>query len=48
MQPLEGQQQGSAEGVVETVGVTQEGICDDKAAALNKEEIWDTMLVTRV
>lgn len=47
MQPLEGQQEGGAEGVMETVGVTQEGVCNDEAEALNKESIWDTLLVTK-
>ena len=41
MQPLEGQQQSGTEGVVEMVGMMQEGVCNDK------EYIWDTVLGTK-
>lgn len=29
------------------VGMMQEGVCNDKAAALDKEYIWDTVLGTK-
>lgn len=32
---------------MEMVGMMQEGVCNDKAAALDKEYIWDTVLGTK-